>query len=183
MLTGLTGFEVKGTRPELRRTPTRTPPARPAAVRRARGFTLIEVMITVAVVAILAAIAIPSYTEYITRSKIVEATSNLSDMRIRLEQYFADNRQYPTACAAYAASAAPTGKIYLPASTKNFAVTCTLTATTYTITATGSSAQGMSGFTYTIDEANNRRTTALPSGWSGAGSSSTCWVTKKNGSC
>jgi type IV pilus assembly protein PilE len=41
----------------------------------------------------------------------------------------------------------------------------------------------MSGFVYTIDESNNRRTTGLPSGWTGASASSTCWVTRKNGSC
>ncbi len=56
------------------------------------GFTLIEVMITVAVIAILAAVALPNYIEYVTRSKLVEAKTNLSDMRTRLEQYFLDNR-------------------------------------------------------------------------------------------
>ena len=59
------------------------------------GFTLIEVMITVAVVAILAAVALPNYFDYITRSRIVEAKTNLADMRTRLEQYFLDNRAYP----------------------------------------------------------------------------------------
>ena len=147
------------------------------------GFTLIEMMVTVAVIAIMAAIAMPNYIENFTRAKIVEATSNLSDMRVRLEQYFADNRTYPTTCAAYAAGTPPAGTIYLPATAKYFAVTCTLTATTYTITATGNSSQGMASFTYTIDQANNRRTTSLPSGWSGAGSSSTCWVIRRNGSC
>jgi len=41
----------------------------------------------------------------------------------------------------------------------------------------------MAGFAYTIDERNNRRTTALPDGWSGAGASSTCWVNRKSGTC
>jgi type IV pilus assembly protein PilE len=150
---------------------------------RTRGFTLIEVMITVAVVAILAAVALPSYSEYVTRSKIIEATSSLTDLRVRMEQYFLDNRQYPASCVAPAAGAAPAGKIYLPAGSKHFAVTCALTATTYTVTATGDAAQGMGGFVYTIDQANNRRTIGLPSGWSGAGPSSTCWINRKNGGC
>ena len=140
-------------------------------------------MITVAVVAIIAAIALPAYNDYVTRAKIVEATSSLADMRIRLEQHFADNRQYPTACIAQAAGPAPSGKVYLPAASKFFAVSCALTATTYTVTATGNATDGMAGFAYTIDEANNRRTTALPGGWSGAGASSTCWVNRKSGAC
>lgn len=153
------------------------------APRRVRGFTLIEVMITVAVVAILAAVALPSYSDYVTRSKIIEATSGLSDMRVRLEQYFLDSRQYPTACAAPAAGAPPATQIYLPGSTKYFTFTCALTATTYTVTATGKAATGMSGFVYTVDEANNRKTTGLPGGWTGAGAGSTCWIAKKSGDC
>ncbi len=75
----------------------------------------------------------------------------------------------------------PPRKSILPASSKFFTVTCALTATTYTVTATGKAAAGMSGFVYTVDQANNRKTTSVPSGWSGAGSS--CWVTKKSGDC
>ena len=152
-----------------------------AAPRSARGFTLIEVMITVAIVSILAAVALPSYTDYVTRSKIVEATSGLSDMRVRLEQYFLDLRQFPGACVAAAAGPAPAGEIYLPATSKYFTVTCALTATTYTVTATGTASGGMAGFVYTVDQGNNRRTTGLPSGWSGTGNA--CWVSRKNGDC
>ena len=150
---------------------------------RARGFTLLEIMITVATLAIVASIALPSYVEYVTRSKIVEATSGLNDMRVRLEQFFADNRQYPTACIAPAAGPAPAGKIYLPASIKYFAFTCALSANAYTVTATGTVSGGMTGFVYTIDQASARKTTSAPSGWAGAGASSTCWVTRKNGAC
>jgi type IV pilus assembly protein PilE len=164
-----------------RRTSTRAAGDGPAMPRRLRGFTLIEMMITVAIVSILAAVALPSYTDYVTRSKIIEATSGLTDMRVRLEQYFLDVRQYPGSCVAVAAGPAPAGKIYLPATSKYFAVTCALTPTTYTITATGNATGGMSGFVYTLDQSNNRRTTGLPSGWSGTGNP--CWVTKKSGDC
>jgi type IV pilus assembly protein PilE len=140
------------------------------------GFTLIEAMITVAVIAILAAVALPSYVDYVTRGKLVEAKTNLSDMRTRLEQYFLDNRAYPTTCAAYAAGAPPANTIYLPASIKNFAITCALAPATYTITATGL------GFVFTIDQANTKQTTTVPSGWH-VPSPNTCWVSRKSGDC
>ncbi len=155
----------------------------PAPHQGERGFTLLEMLITVATLAIIAALALPNYIDYVTRSKIVEATSGLNDMRVRLEQYFADNRQYPTACVASAAGPAPAGKLYLPAPLKYFVFSCALSATTYTVTATGAINGGMAGFVYTIDQASSRKTTSLPPGWAGSGASSTCWVTRKSGDC
>ena len=141
------------------------------------GFTLIEVMITVAVVAILAAVALPSYRDDIIRSRIVEAKTNLADMRTRLEQYFLDNRSYPTGCVA-GATAPP--NISLPASQKYFNVACAFPTTqSYTVTAAG--VGDMAAFAYTVKETNERKTTALPAGW--AGVNSLCWVSKKNGDC
>jgi type IV pilus assembly protein PilE len=151
--------------------------------RRTRGFTLVEVLITVATVSILASVALPAYTDYVTRSKLTEATSSLSDMRVRLEQYYQDTRTYPTSCIAPAAGPPPAGKVYLPSGAKYFTVTCALTATTYTVTAAGNPGQGVDAFAYTIDQANNRKTTSLPSGWSGVGPTSTCWINRKNGDC
>ena len=60
----------------------------------ARGFSLIELMIVVAVVAILSAVAIPSYRDYTIRAQLIEATNALSDTRVRMEQFYADNRTY-----------------------------------------------------------------------------------------
>lgn len=148
-------------------------------MRSSRGFTIIEVMIVVVIVAILASIAIPSYTDYITRSKIQEATSTLLGHRVKMEQFFQDNRTYVGACAAGTVAPLPTGLKY-------FGVVCNpLTASTYTITATGNCAAGldssMCGFSYSIDQSNNRITVAVPAGWNlPAGN---CWVTKKSGTC
>lgn len=148
---------------------------------RSRGFTLIELMIAVAIVAVLAAIAIPSYSEYIRRSRITEAVSALSGMRVKMEQFFQDQRTYVGACVAGTVAPPVTGLKY-------FTVACgNLSATTYTITATGGCPacaapdNSMTGFTFTINEANARQTTSVPAGWTLPAVN--CWVTKKGGTC
>ena len=132
-----------------------------------KGFTLIELMIVVAVIGLLAAIAYPNYSDYVTRGKIAEATSGLSDGRIKMEQFFQDNRTYSI------------GPVLVSTST-NFTIgTSSLTATTYLISATGAGA--MTGFIYTIDQNNSKQTTGVPAGWGTP--PITCWVTKKGGAC
>ena len=154
-------------------------------MRRMSGFTLIELMIAVVVVAILSAIALPSYRDYITRGKISEATANLADLRVKMEQYFQDNRTY----AAVAPNPAPclAGSSVPPTTGRYFTFTCTnLSATTFTVTATGIVAQGMGGFVYTVNETNTQATTitggsaAATAGWTG---NATCWVIRKGGAC
>ena len=61
-----------------------------------QGFTLIELMITVAIVGIIAAIAVPNYSEYIKRASRAEAAAALLDAANKQEQYFVDNRAYST---------------------------------------------------------------------------------------
>ena len=58
------------------------------------GFTLIELMVTVAIVAVLAAIAYPSYTSHLRKGHRAEAQSYLMDLAQREQQYFTDNRAY-----------------------------------------------------------------------------------------
>jgi type IV pilus assembly protein PilE len=131
-------------------------------------------MVTLAIVAILASVAVPSYRDYATRGKIPQATNKLSVLRVQLEQYYQDNRTYVGACAA--GTVAP-----LPAA-DDFEYTCpTLTASAFTAQAAGKSSGSMNGFTYTIDQASTRTTTAVPTGWGTAPVS--CWVTKKGGAC
>lgn len=61
---------------------------------RQKGFTLIELMITVAIVGILAAIAYPSYQEYVLRGNRAEGMAMLSDAAARQERYFSQNNTY-----------------------------------------------------------------------------------------
>lgn len=66
------------------------------AVTKSQGFTLLELMIVVVVVAILATIAMNSYTEQVRRGKRAEAKQALSDLQLREEKYRADNPKYGT---------------------------------------------------------------------------------------
>jgi type IV pilus assembly protein PilE len=137
-----------------------------------RAFTLIELMITLAILAIIVALAYPSYVDYVIRGKLVDATNALASGRAQMEQYFQDNRTYLAV-----------GNFTPPCATAQtfglFNVVCAApapTATTYTITATGSGT--VAGFIYTIDQSNNQ-TTRAPAPWP----SGNCWLTKKGQAC
>lgn len=146
-------------------------------INGARGFTLVELMVVVAIIAILASIAVPQYSDYVLRSKLTEAATNLGQHRVKLEQFFQDNRTYMGGAAPWqCGSAAPNA-----ADSKYFTLSCSApSATTYVITATGIAAQGTGGFTYTVSETNARTTTiAAPATWT-AGASN-CWVLSKSG--
>ena len=134
-------------------------------MKRLKGFTLTELMVVVAIISILATVALPAYNDYVTRGRLVEASSTLADGRVKMEQFFQDNR-------AYDAAGSP-----CPATTQYFNYNCvTPTAITYTLTASGI-APPLDAFSYTINEANTR-TSNTP--W---GNSTSCWVMKKGGAC
>lgn len=65
--------------------------------RTESGFTLIELMIVVAIIGILASIAIPSYTDYIIKSRRTEAQSYMTEIAMRQEKWRANNNTYGTA--------------------------------------------------------------------------------------
>jgi type IV pilus assembly protein PilE len=144
-------------------------------------------MIVVAVIGILLAIGVPNYQEYVLRSKLTDALSSLSQLRVMKEQRFQDNRSYDRA------PAAPAGDCGVVVAARNsdyFTYICTTIVVrvpavppgqAFLITATGVAGTSTAAFTYTIDEANNRRTTSLPAGR--GVTPADCWLTAKGQTC
>jgi prepilin-type N-terminal cleavage/methylation domain-containing protein len=154
----------------------RSAPSRPSI----SGFTLIELLIVVAVIAILTSLAYPSYRDYVTRGRLVDATTALAAFRANMERYYQDNRTY----------ADVSGTILAPCSgsttaasrtSGGFLISCSAqSATAYTLQATGSGA--VNGFRFTIDNLGAQATPASPSGWN-TNSCTTIWVLKRAQPC
>jgi type IV pilus assembly protein PilE len=122
-------------------------------MQKQRGFTLIELMITVAIVGILAAIAYPSYVKYVQRGNRSEGLAMLADATARMERYYAQNNSYAAANPAAIGitnTTSPTGKYLLSFSG-------TPTATTYIVQVVPQLSQATDTCaTLSVDQAGNR---------------------------
>lgn len=138
------------------------------------GFTLIELMIAVAIVGILASIALPAFNGYLVRSKLSDATSQLSGLRLQMEQSRQDTRTYLSAGACSVAA---------PANTY-FSFSCAATASTFTWTATSVAGQGLGAagdYAFTINQAGVQTTQAFD-GTDHSGAPLGCW-SLRGGAC
>lgn len=127
------------------------------------GFTLIELMITVAIIGILAAIAYPSYQQYVISSARAEAMTALLDAASKQEQFYSDNRQYTTSMANLGVNTATESGLYTLSATVNgqsFVITAT--------PASGVALQDGECTTLTINEVGVK-------GATGSGGVNTCW--------
>jgi type IV pilus assembly protein PilE len=140
-------------------------------MKRIRGFSLIELLTVVAIMGIIAAFAVPAYSDYVQRGKLTEGFQGLADFRVRMEQFYQDNRAYNC------------DSVTKPTS-RYFTFTCTPAGAsqTYTATATGTANGGMTGFEYTITQANAKASNLTASGWTNPATNN-CWARRKDGTC
>ena len=160
-------------------------------MRHSKGFTLIELMIVVVVIAVLSAIALPSYSDYVTRSKFAEAWAQLADLRVKMEQYYLDNRRYSTN-AGGGTCGVTGGNTPATSGTKYFDYICASANATaagdqeYTLTARGKAAESLTGIEFTINHSNTKATTvtaATAMANKGYASNAGCWIRKKPSQC
>jgi len=148
-------------------------------MKRNSGFTLIEVLVVIAIIGILGSIAFSNYSDYLIRSRVAEASSQLADLRVKMEQYYQDNRNY--------GSSATTCGVTMPTtSVKYFTYTCNWGATAtnqgFRITAASAAGAGLGAagdYTYTVDQDNTKATTKF----GGTARTDACWITAKGQSC
>lgn len=136
-----------------------------------QGFSLIEVMIALAIATIIAAMAMPGYRDYMMRARIPDATSTLSALAMRLEQHYQDYHGYgdKTGCS-----------IAMPAD-EFFTFQCTPENSGQSFLLMASGKGSMSEFTFSLDQNGNAKTTQLPMAWGKAPAN--CWIGKRGTTC
>jgi type IV pilus assembly protein PilE len=153
--------------------------------RNTGGFSMIEILIAVAIISILTAVAVPAYGTYVQRTRLTEAFTGLAGVGPTAEQYWSNNRTFADITTDTTTGSTTTTTVNdslatrLPPETDNFRYTVSnLSATTYTVTATGKGPAA--DFKFTVDQSGTRATTQVPTGWT---ASTSCWVDRKEGLC
>ncbi len=120
------------------------------SVRRSHGFTLIELMIVVVIIGVLAAVAIPSYTQSVQRGNRAAARAGLLEAQQFMERYYAVNSRYTADAAGTTRVVLPARVIAVPVDAPKYDITLGAPALdSYTLTATPRSADDCANLTLT----------------------------------
>ena len=129
--------------------------------KKITGFSLIELMVAIAIIGILASIALPSYQAYVAKSKLRAAQADIVALSLAIENVYQRTLSYPVLTNANLAAVKLAFTSWSPSSkAAEFVFTVTSTATTYTISAAPPTGTSLAGCTLTLDQSNAR---TLPS--------------------
>ena len=137
-----------------------------------QGFTLIELMIVVAIIGILAAIAIPAYQDYITRAKWAENNIIIAPVKMAIAECLQNNAASIAACDTLGELSTEAGLATLPIASDSLA-TVSITSGTAAILVTGTSAVGTCVVTWTPSVADPTKIS-----WTGVTSGTNCTKSK-----
>lgn len=107
-----------------------------SGVNRQSGFTLIELMIVVAIIGILSAVALPSYRAYVERGDRASARAALLEAQQFMERFYATNNRYTTDTACATSPALPARFTSVPTSSPSYTISLVSDCNSYTLTAT-----------------------------------------------
>jgi type IV pilus assembly protein PilE len=144
--------------------------------RRAGGFTLIELMVTVAIATVLASIALPSYMSSVRKSRRTEARTALLNLASMTERMYSTTNSYLNGAALLPTDVGYTGTAWpITVGSGYYTVSATVTATTFTFTATPTAGTSQVSdtqcATFSVDQTG--RQTAADSGANNT--TDTCW--------
>ena len=117
-------------------------------LKKQHGFTLIELIVTVAIVAIVTSIAIPAYNGYIKTARLTEAKNNIAALKLAEEEFFLENNSYFYKSGTNTELATESDNLWAASPGEggvNFTYTVSGAGTSYTITATGNSGTPVDG--------------------------------------